>query len=580
MQRLTQLLARRVDIPFFRHLEKARAAFSYTEQVAFGACCALLAASALALAARANDFFLVSVPMAGGSFTEGIVGTPRFINPLLAASDADRDLTALVYAGLMRATPEGELIPDLAESYMLSEDGRIYTFTLKSAARFHDGTPVTADDVVFTVQKAQDPLIKSGKRANWEGIAVEKTEDGAVRFTLKQAYAPFLENATLGVLPKHLWALIDAESFQFSQLNREPVGAGPYQITRIRENTSRMPIAYELTPFADYALGKPFIARLIVRFFGSESALVDAFVRKNVESVGGISSDAAAELEKRGFVPVRTPLPRVFGIFFNQNQSKVLSERAVRAALQEALDKDALVDTVLGGYGSAIDGPLPPAAAAPRSAEAGLEGRLMRAQELLEADKWNRNKETGILEKKYGAEIRRLSFSLATAATPELKRAAEFAATAWREIGAQVELKFFDTSDLHLSVIRPRAYDALLFGEIVGRDLDLFAFWHSSQRNDPGLNIALYTNIKADRLLEEARGAREKEKRDAALNAFAEEIQKDIPAIFLYTPDYIYFFPEKARGLSLGRLALPHERWGNIYHAYINTEKVWPFFTK
>lgn len=581
MERLTQFLTRRVDIPALRPLERARAEFTAAEYAVFGALCVFLAASVLALAARAQGFFLIEVPRPGGTLTEGIIGTPRFVNPLLAASDADRDLTALVYAGLMRATPEGELVPDLAASYTLSPDGRVYTFALKSEARFHDGAPVTADDVIFTIQKAQDPLTKSGKRPNWEGVAVEKTANGGVQFTLKQAYAPFLENATLGILPKHLWTTIDADGFQFSPLNREPVGAGPYRVARIRENASRIPTAYELAPVDDYVLGKPYISRLIVRFFGSENALVDAFVRGNIESMSGISPEAAATLEAKGKVPLRTTLPRIFGIFFNQNQSKALADKIVRRALAEAVDKEMLVARVLGGYGAAIDGPLPPLGTHPASAPENVrEGRGARALEMLQKDGWTRGAETGVLEKKYGKEVRTLSFSLATAATPELKQAAEFVATAWRELGAQVELKFFDTSDLHLSVIRPRAYDALLFGEIVGRDLDLFAFWHSSQRNDPGLNIALYTNLKADRLLEEARSAREKEVRDAALRAFAEELRADIPAIFLYAPDYLYFLSPKVHNLSLGRLALPHERWGNIYRAYINTEKVWPFFSK
>lgn len=581
MERLTQFLTRRVDILALRPLERARAAFTTTEYAAFGVLSVLLAASVLALAARAQGFFLVEMPSAGGTLTEGIIGTPRFVNPLLAASDADRDLTALVYAGLMRATPEGELVPDLAASYTLSPDGRIYTFTLKPEAHFHDGTPVTADDVIFTIQKAQDPLTKSGKRPNWEGVAVEKTANDGVQFTLKQAYAPFLENTTLGILPKHLWTTIDADGFQFSPLNREPVGAGPYRVSRIRENASRIPTAYELTPVADSVLGKPYISRLMVRFFGSENALVDAFVRGGIESMGGISPEAATTLEAKGKVPLRTTLPRIFGIFFNQNQSKVLADKTVRRALAEAVDKELLVTRVLGGYGAVIDGPLPPLGThSSRVLEKAREGRGARALEMLQKDGWTRREATGILEKKYGKEVRTLSFSLVTAATPELKQAAESVATAWRELGTQVELKFFDTSDLHLSVIRPRAYDALLFGEIVGRDLDLFAFWHSSQRNDPGLNIALYTNIKADRLLEEARSAREKEVRDMALRAFAEELQTDIPAIFLYAPDYLYFLPPKVHDLALGRLALPHERWGNIYRAYINTEKVWPFFSK
>ncbi len=575
LKSIFQFCTRRVHIPILMRLDAAVRAFTKTERALFLALAVLLAASTLALAARASDFFLVEIPRYGGAFTEGIIGTPRFINPLLAASDADRDLTALVYAGLLRATPEGTLITDLAERYEVSEDARSYSFWIKPNAVFHDGAPVTADDVVFTIQKAQDPLIKSVKRANWEGVAVEKIGEREVKLTLKRPYAPFLENATLGILPKHLWKNIDSESFQFNPLNGEPVGAGPYKVVRVDENASRVPTSYTLAPFADYALGVPYIERLTLRFYGSESSLVDAFSRGEIESMGGISPAEARALEAKGVRAEKTPLPRIFGIFFNQNQSRVLTDRAVRAALAQAIDKEALVQSVLGGYGTPIDDPLPHIANMPE-VQREISSAKSAREALLSAG-WKMNEETGVLEKKYGAETRVLSFSLATAATPELKRAAEFAATAWRATGAQVELKFFDVSDLNQAVIRPRAYDALLFGEIVGRDLDLFAFWHSSQRNDPGLNIALYTNIKADRLLEEARTAQEHSARDAALSAFAEEVRKDVPAVFLYAPDFIYILPEEIRDLPLGKLSVPHERFLNIHKAYIKTEKVFQF---
>lgn len=572
-----------MSLPFFERLDTARNAFSKTERLLFGVFCALLAGSTLALVAQANNFFLVEIPRRGGAFTEGIIGTPRFINPLLAASDADRDLTALVYTGLLKATPEGELVPDIAERYEISEDNRSYTFWIKPNATFHDGASVTADDILFTIQKAQDPLIKSVKRANWEGVVAEKLGEREVRLTLKRPYAPFLENMTMGILPKHLWKNIDAESFQFNPLNGAPVGAGPYRIVRVDENAARVPTAVTLAPFEKYTLGAPYIERVTLRFYGNETTLLDAFARREIESMGGISPSEAHTLEEKRVRAEKAPLPRVFGIFLNQNQSNVLADKAVRQALEKAIDKNELVQNVLSGYGTPIDGPIPERnVAVSESAKADKEvtDRIAEARALLENTKWKLNTDTGIMEKKDGKEMRALSFSLATAATPELKKAAEFAATAWRAIGAKVELKFFDISDLNQTVIRPRAYDALLFGEIVGRDLDLFAFWHSSQRNDPGLNIALYTNIKADRLLEEARTAQEKVKRDEALSAFAEELRKDAPAVFLYSPDFIYILPEKIKNLPIGRISVPHERFLNIHRAYINTEKVWPFFIK
>ena len=154
---------------------------------------------------KVNQYFIVEVPSSGGIYKEGIVGTPRFINPVLSISDADRDLTSLVYSGLMRQHTDDTLIPDLAETVEISEDGLSYFFKIRDDAVFHDGEPVTSEDIIFTILTTQNPIIKSPKRANWDGITIEKIDDKNLTFHLQQPYAPFLNNTTLGILPKHIW---------------------------------------------------------------------------------------------------------------------------------------------------------------------------------------------------------------------------------------------------------------------------------------------------------------------------------------------------------------------------------------
>ena len=152
----------------------------------------LLCVSSAGLLYTLKQSLVVRVPSQGGSLSEGVIGSPRFINPVLAISDADRDLTALAYSGLLRATPGGGYEPDLAEGYAVSDDNKTYTFTLRENITFHDGTPVTSQDVAYTVQKAQDPALKSPLRANWDGIRVETPDARTVRFVMRAAYAPFI----------------------------------------------------------------------------------------------------------------------------------------------------------------------------------------------------------------------------------------------------------------------------------------------------------------------------------------------------------------------------------------------------
>lgn len=566
---------------FFWHITDIVASFSRKERATFFAALWAFIISFTIILWNINTSFLVEVPAYGGSFTEGIVGIPRFINPLLAVSDADRDLTALTYSGLMRATSNGTLIPDIAATYEISDEGLIYTFTIKEDAVFHDGTPVTADDIVFTVTKAQDNALKSPKRASWDGVTVEKIGEHQVRFTLKQPYAPFLENTTIGILPKHIWDNVSIEQFNFSQFNIEPVGSGPYRVKNITRDKSGIPVSYTMVSFKDFALGRPYINEITIKFYANEEELTEAFDGGDVESVNALSPKTANELSKNGGHILRSPLPRVFGIFFNQNQAPVLLDNAVREALDTAVDRKAIVEAVLYGYGTAIEGPIPPGSLGYATREENTADkesqRLQSARDILEKNGWKRG-EDGIYEKKIKKKTERLSFSISVPNVAELKNVAEMVSVAWRTLGADVEIKIFETGDLNQNVIRPRKYDALLFGEIIGRDTDLFAFWHSSQRNDPGLNIALYANSVADKLLENARSINDTDTRIAKYEKFQNEILDDIPAVFLYAPDFIYLLPNRVHGIEPGPVTTPSERFLNIREWFIETDNVWKVF--
>ena len=269
---------------------------------------------------------------------------------------------------------------------------------------------------------------------------------------------------------------------------------------------------------------------------------------------------------------------RVFGVFFNQNQQEIFADQTIRRALDATLDKNLIVDTILNGYGTALSGPLPPQSVENVVRSKSAEERRTDAQQILLNDGWELG-EDGVFEKTQNKETRRLQFTLATANAPELKSAAEVVATEWRAFGADVTVHMVLETDLNLEVIRPRRYDALLFGLVVGRELDLFAFWHSSQRNDPGLNIALYANITTDKYLSDARNTLDaKERRESATRA-AEEISNETAAVFLYAPHFVYVHEPRLRGVNLKTISKPSDRFAGMQTWYVQTERVWPFFT-
>jgi peptide/nickel transport system substrate-binding protein len=555
-------------------IHKVFNALSPLERAIFIVLSGIVVVSTLTVLAELNSMLLTEVPARGGTLKEGVINSPRFINPLLSISDSDRDFTQLIYSGLMRATPEGELVPNLAEDYTISEDGRTYTFTIREEAIFHDGVPVRSDDVLYTISRAQDPALKSPRRASWDGVIVEKLDERTISFTLPQPYAPFLENATLGILPQHLWDEVTIEEFPFSQLNIEPIGSGPYRISRIERSSAGLPISYELKAFSEYLLEEPFIETLIFSFYPNEDELIRAYIDREVDAIHSISPQRARALEEIGARIETGPLPRIFGVFFNQNEASIFTDETVREALILATPQRQIIEDVLYGYAIALDSPIPPELITDEEHTPAREADIEAARELLIESGWEYDAENNALSN----DDAPLSFTLATSNSSELKAIGTLLAETWRAVGIQVETQFFETSNLNQNIIRPRRYDALLFGEIVGRELDLFSFWHSSQRNDPGLNIALYANITTDSLLENARATTDRRERFELYRAFEEEITNDAPAVFLYAPFFIYVVPKDIHGLRLGPVTTSGERFLNVHEWYVETEHVWPVF--
>jgi peptide/nickel transport system substrate-binding protein len=542
--------------------------------------------ASFALVVRFNERFLVLVPQRGGALAEGIIGRPRFINPVIAKSDADRDMSALIYSGLLRATPEGTLIPDLAREYSVSTDGLTYTFTLRDDLVWHDGEPITSADVAFTIDKVRDPglAIKSPRRASWDGVEVTVPDAKTIVFRIKQPYAPFLENATMGIIPKHIWQNVPNEEFDVAYYNIEPIGSGPYRMDQIIEDKAKgLPQAYELIAFKRYALGEPYITHLRIAFFGNNKELAQAYNDRTVEQMTSIEPALAQTLTQAGEHIITTPLPRIFAAFFNQNQQPIFTDKAVRQALALAVDKEEIVREVLFGYGKTINGPLPSLSEATTTEQliGSVGDRIATARALLEKAGWTLGTD-GVYQEidKKKKTTTLLQFSIAIPDVPELKTAAELLKQNWEKLGAAVTLKVFDQSTFAAEVLSPRKYDVLFYGEVEGRMPDPFAYWHSSQRNAPGLNIALYANKNVDKFLEDARKESDPGARSALLTKFVTEIAQDVPAIFIYAPDFLYATGAHVGGIEIGRLTTESERFLNVRNWYVNSAHVWKWFTR
>ncbi len=597
MEKLKNIV-RSFKLPKKSEVKSAFYSFSKKEKIIFIGLALVLFICTIAILENINKSFMVAVPARGGSLSEGIIGTPRFASPVLAISDADKDLVSLVYSGLMRKNPDGELIPDLAENYTISPDGLTYTFTLKNKIYFQDGKPVTANDVVFTINEIKDPVIKSPLKGNWDGINVEKIDDQTVKFTLKQPYSSFLENATVGIMPESLWS---GSPLELNSANTNPIGSGPFKVLNVNKQSSGIIDSYTLSSFNKFALGNPYLGKIILHFYSNEDDMISALRNGTVDQVSSITPANAEILREENYQIDSAVLPRVFGLFFNQNQAKIFTDKNVVKAINLAINKDNIIKQVLAGYGVVINDPIPPNMMAyqklSETNNASYEENVAQAKNILAKDGWKMGAD-GFLTKNTTSTKKitvkgktttktttitgssDLGFSISTGNTPEIAESANLIAQDLAKIGIKVDVKTFEIGDLNQIVIRPRKYDALLFGEIINHESDLFAFWHSSQRKDPGLNVAMYANAKVDKLLEDASITINDKARVLKYAQFENQIEQDMPAVFLYSPDFIYVVSKNLEGLSTDHIVSTSDRFSNSYLWYTETNDVWKIFVK
>lgn len=525
---------------------------------------------------RLDKDYSTQVPANGGTITEGIVGAPRFLNPLLAVSDADRDLTRLLYGSLLKADGQGSLVPELAERYEVSSDGLTYTFFLKENLEWHDRQPLTARDIAFTVNLAKNPAIKSAKLANWEGVTAEIVDDRQIKFHLRRAYAPFLENTTLGILPEHIWQNISPAEFNLSVYNTEPIGSGPFQIDSVQKNTSGSIIGYDLSAFEQYKPEPPYLSGLSIKFYQSDSSL-EQDITQGLVQAGSVSRIIDNDMT----VTHAAHLPRTFAVFFNQDEYDGFKNQGLRNALSISVDRNRIVSEALEGNGTPTSLPIPPESFAYAKDLESLAVDIEGAKAALEKADIKDTDGDGIVERLVNKERVPVRFRLATLnESPELMRTAELIRDMWRKIGIDVTIDRLDRGDLE-RMINERKYEALLFGQLLGFDPDPYAFWHTSQRKGPaGLNIVNYANTKVDQLLEDARGTVDTQKRIELYHSFQEELMKDKPAVFLYSQLYLYATPRNLSGVEFTSLPTPQDRFAQSPYWHLNTKSVWNIFLK
>lgn len=541
------------------------------EKILFYFLLAIFIISALIGLDRLYIYKTLPVAKAGGEYIEGMVGNPARVNPALSASnDIDSDLSQIIFNGLMKYDGEGNLINDLTDSYEISDDKLTYTFHLKNNVFWHDGEKFTAEDVIFTTNTIANPVYKSPLRSNWQGIETEATDENTLVFRIQKPYAGFLHNLTFGILPKHIWEQIEPEKFALANLNLEPIGTGPFKFKKMQKDSSGNILSYELVANPNYFGGKPYISKLTFNFYKNEDEALDAYNRKEIMSFSGLTAQKMEGIK----IPQSTEihkfrLPRYYAVFINQTKSVPLADDKVREAFSYATNREEIIQNIFKGNAEPVYAPL--FSWMPGYSE-DLDKRdfnLEKAKKLLDETDWKMG-DDGFRHKKNDT----LEIIITVSDWNELEQTAEMLKTQWEKAGAKINVEKLSISEIQQNRIRPREYQALLYGQVLGGDPDLWSFWHSNEKKDPGMNLAFFGTSETDRLIEDGRMEFDLEKRAEKNREFQQKLNEEIPAIFLYSPNYIMVASKKVHIDDIKNLVLPSERFSSIDKWFVKTKRI------
>jgi peptide/nickel transport system substrate-binding protein len=523
----------------------------------------------LVLAGRtAYSSTTVVVPDYGGTYVEGAAGNPRYVNPLLSSyNDVDRDLVALIFNGLTTANEHGEILPDLAESWELSPDSLSYTFALRQDVRWHDGTPFSADDVIFTIDLLRSADFQGQPDLSdlWRSVKVERLGTYTVRLTLAEPFAPFLSYTTIGLLPAHLLHDVSAGSLHSHSFNQHPVGTGPFEL---RELTARHAL---LEANTSYYAGRPYLDKIEFVFYSDYASALNAYRRGEVHGLSRLpAAYETAALSEEHLQLYTAPLSGTALVFLNLDRP-LFQERAVRQALLWATDRQRLIDQVLNGHALLADGLVMPYSWAYEANATHYEYNPAKAIMVLEQAGWKDLNGDGVREK---GDLT-LQFALLTNSDETRVQIINELTRQWAQVGIRAVPQTVGVAGLVQDFMAPHNYDAILYEwQKMPFDPDPYPMWHSTQRSGSGQNYAGYSSEKGDLLMEAARSTTDPARRGALYRDVQRLLAEDVPVLPLYHPVYTCAVDARVHNVQVGPLHDFPDRFRTVREWYVATRRI------
>lgn len=578
-------------------------------------------------------------PAQGGEYTEGIIGSPNLINPLFSSLNlVDADLAKLMYSGLFRFDENLTIQTSLAERYEIDKDGKTYHIFLKKNLKWSDGEPITSDDVGFTLERIQDPDTHSPLILLFQNVAFEKINDREFTLTLKDAYAPFINFLTVGLLPEHVWQEITPTNTRLSTANLKPIGSGPYMIQTLTKDETGIIRSYTLKPNDYFAENAPFLKKLTFKFFPDLNTIFDALKTRQIEGLGHIPLSELDKVNTKTNSVLSLETNQYTALFFNPSVQSILKDKKIRTALLHSINRASLIQNIFGAHASAINGPLldklfgfnqtvnyaesyniqksnqmladagwkkisleergqsdqknqlnawikkNPQPALTRRAttkqKAVFEAQFAAWQKLKEEAQTkiatNTQKNTSSNQQFFLQKNNALlTLTITVPRQDEYQKAAEMIADAWRTMGVEVRIETVEPNRMRADVLKDKKYDVLLYSVILANDGDPYPLWHSSQIKSGGLNLSVFSNKQADDLLTKGRIATSFEDRRDVYEKFQTILDEEVPAVFLYSPHYLYAMQSGVMGVPQMRLYSNDDRFNTVNAWFTKTR--WGF---
>lgn len=536
------------------------------------------------LAVLASTWFLIKddlirVPAEGGKIIEALVGYPKYINPLYAkTNDPDADIAALVFSGLFRRTETNELEPDLAEKYEWSQDGKTLTITLREGLTFHDGMPVTSEDVLFTLRAAKNPAWRSTYISPLRDATFDRTDEKTIIISLKEPDIYILDALTIGILPAHIWQDVPATNALLADANIRPIGTGPFRVRSFRRNASGAILAYTLERFDGYHGIKPYLDQIEFRFFADHQSAEEALRGGQVNLLAFVSNQNIAKLTKNEQLHFSAlELPQITVAFFRVDND-LLKESKIRQALELAVDRQAIIDAQ-AGIAHAIFGPYPFVETTTENATSS-EDQLTQARKLLDEAGWTRPENGEVRQKKTSTSSTTPTDLVLTITVPDvddLKNVADVLARQWSLLGARVEVKT-EAMETLLGDIEKTRNDSqiLLWNILLSSTQDQYPIWWSGEATGNGLNFSNLKDKGVDDAIKAIRGTTSTEALVAARTRVSDAIIARHPAVFLTRPAFGYVYAKKIQGFSDSiQISTPSDRFTNVSNWYVKTAWRW-----